>query len=151
MCHNVWPGRAVQDGLPRSANVRAASMYQASEVEHLLLAIMGYPRASGTRYRTDLEGPLWHPVSWLRRADRSSISSFHLADSAGKLFELIILVSEPLRQRSRIVSHCMRRDPRLIFPTARENSPSDAGELVGERDCQHVAVEPLRFLLDPRP
>ena len=30
---NVWPGRAVQDGLPRSANVRAASMYQASEVE----------------------------------------------------------------------------------------------------------------------
>src|SRR5262245_57038890 len=117
-CHNVWPGRAVQDGLPRSANVRAASMYQASEVEHLLLAIMGYPRASGTRYRTDLEGPLWHPVSWLRRADRSSISSFHLADSAGKLFELIILVSEPLRQRSRIVSHCMRRDPRLIFPTA---------------------------------
>src|SRR5262245_34934862 len=40
-CHNVWPGRAVQDGLPRSANVRAASMYQASEVERLLLAIMG--------------------------------------------------------------------------------------------------------------
>src|SRR5262249_60272145 len=32
-----------------------------------------------------LEGPFWHPVSWLRRADRSSISSFHLADSAGKL------------------------------------------------------------------
>jgi hypothetical protein len=29
----VWPGRAVQDGLPRSTNVRAASMYQASEVE----------------------------------------------------------------------------------------------------------------------
>src|SRR5260370_30116304 len=28
-----WPGRAVQDGLPRSTNVRAASMYQASEVE----------------------------------------------------------------------------------------------------------------------
>jgi hypothetical protein len=29
----VWPGRAVQDGLPRSTNVRAASMYQASDVE----------------------------------------------------------------------------------------------------------------------
>src|SRR5262245_9789628 len=38
---NVWPGRAVQDGLPRSTNVRAASMYQASEVEQLLRAIMG--------------------------------------------------------------------------------------------------------------
>jgi len=24
--NNVWPGRAVQDGLPRSTNVRAASM-----------------------------------------------------------------------------------------------------------------------------
>src|SRR5262245_42281005 len=91
------------------------------------------------------------PSLLLRRADRSSISSFHLAASAGKLFELIILVSEPFRQRSRIVSHCMRRDPRLIFATARENSPDDAGELVGERDCQHVAVEPLRCLLDPRP
>jgi hypothetical protein len=27
MCHNVWPGRALQDGVPRAANVRAASMY----------------------------------------------------------------------------------------------------------------------------
>src|SRR6266498_3937580 len=35
MCHNVWPGRAVQDGVPRSTNVRAVSMYQASEVERL--------------------------------------------------------------------------------------------------------------------
>src|SRR6516164_2398040 len=33
LCQNVWPGRAVQDGLPRSTNVRAASMYQDSEVE----------------------------------------------------------------------------------------------------------------------
>src|SRR6266536_1130470 len=28
--------------------------------------------------------PNWHPVSWLRRADRSSISSFHLADLGGE-------------------------------------------------------------------
>ena len=32
-----------------------------------------------TDYRKGLEGPNWHPVSWLRRADRSSISSFRLA------------------------------------------------------------------------
>jgi hypothetical protein len=42
-------------------------------------------------------------------------------------------------------------DPRLIGATARENRPSDAGELVGECDRQHVAVEPSRCLLDPRP
>ena len=34
LCHDVWPGRAVQEGLPRATNVRAASMYQASAVEH---------------------------------------------------------------------------------------------------------------------
>ena len=34
MCQHVWPGRALQDGFPRTTNVRAASMYQASAVEH---------------------------------------------------------------------------------------------------------------------
>jgi hypothetical protein len=46
LCHDVWPGRAVQDGLPRSTNVRAASMYQASEVEQFAPGHHGYPRAS---------------------------------------------------------------------------------------------------------
>ena len=46
MCHYVWPGHAVQDGLPRSTNVRAASMYQASEVEQFAPGHHGYPRAS---------------------------------------------------------------------------------------------------------
>src|SRR6516162_6034429 len=39
-------------------------------------------------YRQDLSGPFWHPVSWLRRADRSSISSFHLADLGGKAIDI---------------------------------------------------------------
>ena len=43
---HVWPGRAVQDGLPRSTNVRAASMYQASGVEQFAPGRHGYPRAS---------------------------------------------------------------------------------------------------------
>jgi hypothetical protein len=41
LCQNVWPGRAVQDGLSRSTNVRAASMYQALKWSILLRAIMG--------------------------------------------------------------------------------------------------------------
>src|SRR6516162_1921698 len=46
LCQYVWPGHAVQDGLPRSTNVRAASMYQASEVEQFAPGHHGYPRAS---------------------------------------------------------------------------------------------------------
>ena len=38
-----------------------------------------------------LDGPFWHPVSWLRRADRSSISSFHLADLGGKAVDTKLL------------------------------------------------------------
>src|SRR5262245_66478424 len=103
------------------------------------------------RYRTDLEGPLWHPVSWLRRADRSSISSFHLADSAGKLFELSYSSLRTLASAEphRVTLH-EARSAADIRGRAREQ-PKHAGELVGERDCQHVAVEPLRCLLDPRP
>ena len=37
-------------------------------------------------------------------------------------------------------------DSRLIGATARENRPGDAGELVGEGDRQHIAVEPPRCL-----
>ena len=51
-----------RDGLPRSTNVRAASMYQASEVERLLRAIMGiraHPRLDAAK---DLEGPSGHPA-----------------------------------------------------------------------------------------
>jgi hypothetical protein len=39
----------------------------------------------------------------------------------------------------------------LIGATAGENRPGDAGKLVGERDRQHVAMEPLRCRLDPGP
>ena len=42
-------------------------------------------------------------------------------------------------------------DPRLIRVTACEDRPGDARKLVGERDCQHVALKPLRGLLDPGP
>jgi hypothetical protein len=39
-------------------------------------------------------------------------------------------------------------DPRLTG-AARGRVPRDAGKLISERDCQHVAVKPLRCLLDP--
>src|SRR6266480_1633586 len=57
----------------------------------------------------------------------------------------------PLVDLSEPLSCCIGADPRLIGATARENRPGDAGELIGKCDRQHVAVEPLRCLLDPRP
>src|SRR6266702_3093075 len=80
--------RTIRRGARRSSksdDVRAATMYQASEVERRCSGPSWISARIQADYRKDLEGPSWHPVSWLRRADRSSISSFHLADSAGKL------------------------------------------------------------------
>src|SRR6266496_6211512 len=54
----------------------------------------------------------------------------------------------PLVDLSEPLSHGIGGGPRLIGATAGENGPGDAGELVGECDRQHVAVEPLRCLLD---
>src|SRR5262249_16327865 len=90
LCHNVWPGRAVQDGFPRATNVRAASMYQVSLWSIFSGPSWGSPRIPAG-WRQDLEGPFWHPVSWLRRADRPSISSFHLADLGGEAIDIDVL------------------------------------------------------------
>jgi hypothetical protein len=58
----------------------------------------------------------------------------------------------PLLDLSELLSGGICGDhPWLIGATARENRPGDAGKLVGERNRQHVAVEPLRCLLDPGP
>jgi hypothetical protein len=73
-------------------NEKAATMYAASEVELHAPGHDGYPRASKAVYRNDLSGPKWHPVLWLRRADRSSISSIHLADLGGKAVEFAYVI-----------------------------------------------------------
>src|SRR6266545_4382144 len=72
----------------KSDDVRAASMYQASEVERRCSGPSWVSARIQADYRKDLEGPSWHPVSWLRRADRSSISSFHLADLGGEAIDI---------------------------------------------------------------
>src|SRR2546430_17423957 len=84
----------------------------------------------------------------------SSISSFHLADLGGKAIDIEVtqnlFPSLMLVDLSEPVSRGIGDDPRLIRATPRENRPSDAGELVGEGDCQDVAVAPPRCLPDPR-
>jgi len=62
-------------------------MYQASK-----WSICSGPSWVSARIRDLLperpQGPNWHPVSWLRRADRSSISSFHLANLGGEAVDI---------------------------------------------------------------
>ena len=76
----------------RSTNVRAATMYSASK-----WSICSGPSWVSARIRDLLperpQGPKWHPVSWLRRADRLSISSFHLADLGGEAVDVFVLHS----------------------------------------------------------
>jgi hypothetical protein len=64
-------------------------MYQASDVEQLLRGHYGYPRAARLTYGEGLKGPRRYPVSWLRRADRSTIFSFPLADLGGEAFKTV--------------------------------------------------------------
>ncbi len=68
-------------------------MYQAFRVERFCSGPLWVSARIQTDYRKGLEGPNWHPVSWLRRADRSSISSFHLADLGGEAVSLSYSVS----------------------------------------------------------
>src|SRR5215831_8931848 len=61
------------------------------------MGIRAHPTLTSGKTST---GPRWHPVSRLRRADRSSISSFHLADLGGGLLNRSIFdLSLSLRHR----------------------------------------------------
>ena len=51
------------------------------------MGIRAHPGSLGERPRR----PSWHPVSWLRRADRSSISSFHLAELGGEAIDIDVV------------------------------------------------------------
>src|SRR6266496_4992067 len=75
-----------------------------------------------------------------RREDRSSISSHPLADLGGLEASGYIIAGS--------LDGC-RDFPRLEVPAMSKNAPSDASPLVGERDGEHVVVQPLLGRLEP--
>src|ERR671935_3074628 len=90
-CVQCMARPCVQDGLPRSTNVRAASMYQAFEVEQFAPGHHGYPRASETRYRQDLEGHFGtQSLGCAGQTVRPSLHSISQT-SAGKLLIITLL------------------------------------------------------------
>jgi hypothetical protein len=85
-------------------------------------------------------------------------SAFEVAtrrSSASIFFSNLATIAERDRGRSASATPLLKpstrvgHDHRPIFSTAGEHGPSDTSQLVGQCDRQHVAVEPLRYLLDP--
>src|SRR2546425_2926673 len=76
----------------------------------------------------------------MRGEDRSSISSHPLADLGGLEASGYII--------ARSLGGC-GDSPRLEGPTMSKNAPGDARQLVGERDGEHVVVQPLLGRLEP--
>src|ERR1043166_7967839 len=74
-----------------------------------------------------------------RREDRTSISSHTLADLGGKPS-----YQTAVRRRS-------GPGTGLKAATVGQNAPRDPGELVGQGDRQHVAMQPFPGGLDPGP
>src|SRR6266516_802623 len=96
--------------------------------------------------------PHWaFPVtsSRTRREDRSSISSHPLADLGGLEASGYIIASSSRSRRSSRLGIGLVGHPRLETPAPCKNAPRDAGELVGERDGEHVVVQPLLGRLEP--
>src|SRR6266566_5007600 len=84
-----------------------------------------------------------------RREDRSSISSNPLADLGGLEASGYIIASSSRSRRSSRLGIGLVGHPRLETPATGKNAPRDAGQLVGERDGEHVVVQPLLGRLEP--
>jgi hypothetical protein len=128
---NVWSGRALQENFDELAVSGLASMYPAFDWRHAP-GHHGYQRACDLISRKVSTGPLGSPVF----------------ACAGKIVLPSRLISR--RPRQEVLSFSRRNGwPYLESSTTSQHSPGDACELVGERDGEHVAVQPLLGRLDP--
>jgi len=70
----------------RESCINVSDLWYGALMLRARMGIRAHPTLTSGKTST---GPFWHPVSRLRRADRSSISSFHLADLGGEAVEAI--------------------------------------------------------------
>src|SRR5882757_6970169 len=127
-----------------------------------------------SHYRTGLDWTIWVTSVRMRREDRTSISFHPLADLGWKLLiglcHRLLLISRSSFVRAKGRSFVPARRTSIAPSTARGSSgsdacivgprqlegasfsqhrPGDAGKLVGERDRQHVVVQPPLGGFDP--
>jgi len=88
------------------------------------MGIRAHPRLTNGKTSS---GSSWHPVSWLRRADRSSISSFHLADLGQEVVPTNYLISD-LVVFVAFLSCCRLGRPWLIPTTTCQHRPKRYGQ-----------------------
>src|SRR5436190_3578961 len=78
----------------------------------------------------------------MRRRDRFSISLIQLADLGSQL---------NVKDRSKLsISCCICYDARFVAASFRQNRPSDARQLIGERSRQNIGMQPFRRGCEPR-
>src|SRR5262245_5894680 len=135
---NVWSGRALQENFDRDGG--CAVLHQC--IRPLIGALRapghhGYQRACDLVSGQASTGHVGHRVR-MRREDRSSISFLVLSQtSAGKTFRRLALRSRGLNLGC------------LECSTMSQNAPSNASELVGERDGKDVMMQSLLRRFDP--
>src|ERR1700684_1128016 len=107
---------------------------------------------------TDRPRPaIWVTSVRMRREDRTSISSHPLADLGGECVSIgYVIANSSFGAVATSLAWQSRRLGRSVidlvcFEAAAmgQDGPGDAGELVGERDRQNVAVQTLLGCLDP--
>ena len=76
----------------------------------------------------------------MRRRARFSISSIQLADLGNPLSAI---------GRSKLL-RCLRYDARFVIAALGQDRPGDASQLVSERGCQNIMMQPLRRGRKPR-
>jgi len=134
-----WNARFVPKCMARPCGARWHSEIDERESCNNVLGLCSGAFCSGPAWvsariqadqRKDLIGPFWHPVSWLRRADRSSISSFHLADLGRKVVQRAILrlTGVGARPGHPISGHC-RIELRAVPPCFHSLRISNTGLL----------------------
>ena len=70
----------------------------------------------------------------MRRRDRFSVFSIQLADLGSPLSAI---------GRSKLL-RCLCYDARFVIAPLGQDRPRDARQLVGERGCQNIVMQPLR-------
>jgi hypothetical protein len=148
MAPSVWTGRALQaekcDG-----GIGLAFLYPALEWSFLPLAISpghhGYPRASDLILGKALRGRLCHQITGATA--RPFLHFLHPTRRLGGYF-LPRQLCGGRRQppASNDSGHCAR----FVAAALRQDRPGDPRQLVGERGCQNIVMQPLSCGCEPR-
>src|SRR5262249_39000048 len=124
---NVWSGRALQEDFSEW-HVRSCINVSGLCLEPFVPRAIMDISAPAISLAVRPQWAIWVTSVRMRREDRSSISSSSRQTSAGKTFRQLALRSRGLNLGC------------LEYTTMSQDAPSNASELVGERDSEDVVM-----------